>query len=92
MGFCARNLSLGVFGRSYQDFLEILPNTTIIGVVGRLYDQFLVHKNRRWEKVKPSWWIRVSNSEIILNNKICFFPSLYLKELHLPTYLGDEGG
>ena len=47
MGFCAHNLSIGVFGRGYMDFLYILPNTTIIGVVGRLYDQFLVHKNRR---------------------------------------------
>lgn len=43
---CANNLSLGFFA-NMPDFLLKIKGNRIEGIIGKFYDEYTVHKNKR---------------------------------------------
>ena len=46
LGICSANISIGVFNLMHEEVLSI-ANNRIVGIAGKTYDQFLVHRGIR---------------------------------------------
>lgn len=46
LGFCSANLSIGVYSLTPEEVVSVV-NNRVIGMLGKYFDEFLVHKDRR---------------------------------------------
>ena len=44
---CSFNLTLGIYQRTTSEFIDIKGKNKVTGVMGVIYDKFLVHRNQR---------------------------------------------
>lgn len=44
---CSCNLTLGIYQRTTTEFIDVKDKNKVVGVMGRIYDKFLVHRDQR---------------------------------------------
>lgn len=74
MAICSRNLSIGIYSWAPVEFIDIKDNV-IVGFMGKIYDNLMVHKGKRNCKFKPVYFFKEDQQQ---NESMKLFGADYL--------------
>ena len=83
MALCSKNLTIGVYSWAPSEFIDI-RNNVIVGVMGKYYDQYMVHKEERNCKFSHVYYFKEEDQQT--NKSMKMFSADYLMRKNLMDF------
>lgn len=83
MALCAANLTIGIYSYAPTEFIDI-KNNVIVGVMGKKYDDYMVHRGKRNCKFSHVYYFKEEDNQI--NESMKVFSAEYLMRKNLMDF------